>query len=167
MLGVYLNHFEVTDTTVTELMIASKGAVHDARDQDGNTALIYACTNSQVSADLLEVLLLAAADVHAADHSGATALHSATADGVRLTCVKQLLAHRANPNIPDKSGDTPLIAAVMHAHDEDEAIQAVRLLLSAGANPSTKNRSGETALSWAKQLRRDSVSHLLTETVPR
>ena len=55
----------------------------------------------------------------------------------------------------------------MHAHDEDEAIQAVRLLLSAGANPSTKNRAGETALSWAKQLRRDSVSHLLTETVPR
>jgi len=55
----------------------------------------------------------------------------------------------------------------MHARDEDEAIQAMRLLLSAGADPSAQNHAGETAYSWAKQLRRDSVSHILTETVPR
>ncbi len=172
---VRVNHFEIVDPTVTELMRASKlgdpvlvkkllaeGAQVNARDQNGATALMYACAaHSEASSGVLEALLSAGADVNLADRSGTTALHAATGDGVRLICVKELLLHGANPNASDRHGDTPLIAAVTHAQDEEDAAQVARLLIGAGADPSLVNHDGQSALSWAQRLGRGSVVQVL------
>lgn len=172
---VRVNHFSIIDPTITELMRASKlgnpalvkkllaeGAQVNARDQNGSTALMYACAaHSEASTDVLQALLSAGADVNLADRSGATALHAATGDGVRLVCVKELVLHGANLNAADSSGNTPLIAAVAHAQNEEDAAQAARLLIDAGADPSRINHEGQSALSWAQRLGRGSVVQLL------
>src|SRR5262249_54542104 len=119
---VRLEHFQIIDPTVTELMRVSKlgdadlvkrllaeGAQVNARDQNGATALMYACAAySKASTNVLEALFSAGADASLANRSGATALHVATGDGVRVICVKELLLHGANPNAKDGHGDTPL-----------------------------------------------------------
>jgi len=172
---VRVEHFQIVDPTVTELMRVSKlgdaelvkkllteGAQVNARDQNGATALMYACAAySEASINVLQMLFSAGAGINLADRSGATALHVATGDGVRLICVKELLLHGANPNAQDGHGDTPLIAAVKHAQNEEDATQAVRLLIAAGADPSLSDKEGQSALSWAQRLGRQSVARLL------
>ena len=172
---VRLEHFQIVDPTVTELMRASKlgdanlvkkllaeGAQVNARDQNGATALMYACAaHSGASNDILQALFSANADVNLADRSGATALHVATGDGVRLICVKELLLHGANPNAQNGDGDTPLIDTVTHAQNEEDASQAAQLLIDAGADPSLSNHQGQSALSWAQRLGLQSLAQLL------
>jgi len=64
----------------------------------------------------------------------AQALMTGNRDAVQL-----LLAHRANPNLADRSGDTPLHVA---AQISDYA--SLLALLQAGADPTIRNRAGKT-----------------------
>jgi len=174
VVDVRLDHFRVIDPTVSDLMQAASqndsgrvrqllkdGAQVNARDQSERTALMYACANRSSSRDLLEILLMAGADVNAVDRSGASALHAAVHDGASLTCIQALIAHGANPELADKSGNTPLILAIANAKSEAEATDAARLLEAAGASPSSSNHAGETAISWAEQLHFHSVIQVL------
>jgi ankyrin repeat protein len=56
-----------------------------------------------------------------------------------------LIAAGAQVDIPNSTGETPLIAAV---HKRD--IQIIRLLLKAGADPDRTDNSGRTARDYAK-----------------
>jgi len=69
----------------------------------------------------------------------------------RLLQVKQLLNNpspnkRADPNITDNKGGTPLFHAAKNGHTE-----IVRELLIAGADPNIANRINETPLYWAAE----------------
>lgn len=174
VLGVSLQHFSIVDPTVTDLMEAAKegntlqvqrlldqGARVNARDQDGRTALMYACMNSVVSPELLNVLFLRGADVNSISNDGSTALHVATGDGVRVVCVKNLITYGANVNIMDRQGNAPLILAIAHATNDSDANLAVELLLAAGADPRARNHVGETPILCAKKLDRGSVIQIL------
>ena len=58
-----------------------------------------------------------------------------------------MLARRANPNLGNRSGETPLIVAVQRRD-----VQMVRLLLSQRANPNrTDNLTGNSAIDYARQ----------------
>ena len=59
-----------------------------------------------------------------------------------------LLNRNADPNLPGKGGDTPLIAAARVGY-----LDAVEWLLTAGAKVDTPNRMGETPLIVAVQQR--------------
>jgi uncharacterized protein len=78
----------------------------DARDRDGNTALFLAATNHSV--DALLTLLAAGADTEVENTHGNTPLWAATffsrGDG---TLIEALLAHGANADHLNHSGNTP------------------------------------------------------------
>jgi ankyrin repeat protein len=115
------------------------GADPNARDNDGETALMHA-DGISVSA-----LLAAGGDVNTSDNAGLTALMYASERGDTKTIQLELAAH-ANVNASDRNGWTALMYAARLGWR-----QAVQVLLSAGADRDKKNTSGLTALGIAKQ----------------
>ena len=67
----------------------------------------------------------------------------------------------ANPNTPDKKGDTPLMLAVWN----DQA-ETVKILLQAGAKTELKNKKNQTALDIAKELEYQEIEALLKSSTP-
>jgi uncharacterized protein len=89
---------------------------------------------------------------------GATPLLRATKAG-DIPVVKLLLAHGADPNLPNYNGDTPLMAAVGKGwinsptrgafFSEEQALEAYSLLRGAGADVNARTHFNETALHSA------------------
>jgi len=90
---------------------------------------------------------------------GATPLLRAAKAG-DVPAIKLLLAHGANPNLPNISGVTPIMAAAGLASNEidtrgrfktqAEAVESINLLAKAGADVNAhETRSGQTALHGA------------------
>ena len=90
-----------------------------------------------------------------ADDTGKTALHIVIA-GRDLTWTSYLLSNKANPNIADKKGVTPLMLATQYNFADGAAA-----LLQYKASVDATNRSGETALIRAVQLRFPEMVRLL------
>ncbi|CAM9139016.1 unnamed protein product [Ectocarpus fasciculatus] len=122
------------------------GALVDARDGDGRTALICAVKSNKPGA--VDALAEAGADVeaHLIDESW-TSLHSAAED-THLEVVRVLLKHRADVHArdADNDNDTPLHVAVRQAGVEG-AFEIVQELLLHGADEGQKNDSGLTPAS--------------------
>lgn len=77
----------------------------------------------------------------------AEALMSGNREAVAL-----LLAHRANPNLADRQGDTPLhVAAQINDYEN------ILALLKAGADPAMRNRSGQTFAAYFAIRPKESV----------
>jgi len=109
------------------------GAQKNAKDADGFTPLIWSVMFTHFKT--VDVLLEHGVDVNAQDQTGNTALINAispTADpserSKSATLVRKLLAHRADPNLPNRFGATPLHVA----HGENRP-DLVALLKQAGA----------------------------------
>jgi ankyrin repeat protein len=97
------NHKDVVE------FLLSKGAVIDARDGIGSTALASAAI--QGNKDVVELLLASGADVNARANDGQTPLHNAAVEG-RKSVAELLLAKGADVNAKDKDGQTPLHIAM-------------------------------------------------------
>ena len=139
--------------------LLGRGASPNARDKDGQTALVRASFVGDPDAELLRVhpiaflklLLQSGANVNLKGEAGETALMTAaqgSPDAVRL-----LLDRGARVNAQSESGETALMRAVMWqcegpCSDHD----SVKLLLKRGANPNLATSNGETALMRAAQL---------------
>jgi ankyrin repeat protein len=82
-------------------------------------------------------------DVNAVNTAGKTALLVAAERG-KIGLVKQLLEHKANPNIAGSDGVTPLILAA-----QNDQPDIVKILLQNRAEPDTEDHNGWTALSTA------------------
>ena len=75
-----------------------------------------------------------------------------------ITCVKLLLEHKANPNIFNNGGSTPLYKAVLSGKTE-----CVQLLLERNADPQIANLfSGESLLDIANQKGNTECAQLLS-----
>jgi len=81
-----------------------------------------------------------------------------------LAIVKDLLAHRADPNIvpKDNSGLTALMAAAYRGH-----IDVIRVLLDHGADVSIKDQQGKTALLWAEAQGHADVAQVLRDAATK
>ena len=95
--------------------------------------------------------------VNGRNSKGQTALNVAIARSDSLW-TRFLIGKGADPNLADKSGDTPLIAASRVGF-----IDAVELLLARGAKVDSANRMGETPLIIAVQQRELPIVKLLLE----
>ncbi|XP_048250880.1 serine/threonine-protein phosphatase 6 regulatory ankyrin repeat subunit C-like [Haliotis rufescens] len=91
-------------------------------------------------------LLTTGANVNSQNKLGETALHLVSDHmyehapiNERQSNTEQLIAARADVNVQDKKGNTPLMTAVKKGWN-------ISPLLTAGANVNSKNRLGETAL---------------------
>ena len=102
----------------------------------------------------------ARADLQSND--GATALLLAAQIGWREGR-ERLLVARANPNLSNRQGETPLIYAVRRFD-----VPMVRLLMASGADPNqTDSLSGNSALDYARQDRRGQALIPLLEARPQ
>lgn len=62
--------------------------------------------------------------------------------------IRDLLVTRADVNVPDFNGETPLQLAIIN-EDYEEAEKMVKILIAAGADVNGVNRIGNTALDYA------------------
>ena len=105
----------------------------------------------------IHVLLVQLACDHSRESSNTLSVssfwtHRNTVNVFMCTCtfsgyskwVEYLVDHKADVNVTNKFGMTPLVLAVRHAHPH-----LVLYLLSHGANPHHQNHTGQTALHYA------------------
>ncbi|RMZ13026.1 hypothetical protein D0862_02453 [Hortaea werneckii] len=124
-----------SQTAMCELLL-ERGALVDAPDDEGNTALHYAATSS--SASTVHALLRAGADVNLKQSQGLTPAHWAAHKGHEEVLLL-LLSHGALVNARGKANARPLHLAANRGH-----LSAVRILLEKGAD-------------WSKEAEWDGV----------
>ena len=122
--------------TISELL--SKGALIDARDDRGATALLVATHHNNVNA--ARALIEAGADVNAKDHINDSPYLYAGARG-HLDILRMTLAHGADLKSTNRFGGTALIPASERGH-----VETVRTLIKAGVDVDHVNKLGWTAL---------------------
>lgn len=98
-------------------------------------------------------------DVNAQDENGDTALHILSRLAPYndcLKCINAILESKANPDIQNRYGNTPLHCVCGYADSDDYSEEekerddeTVRLLLAAKANPNLQNSNGDTPLCYA------------------
>jgi ankyrin repeat protein len=132
----------------------------DARNQNGETALIWAVKNGE--SIYIRLLLNHDADVTLADCTGQTALHYAAAQGENIQILETLMVRGADPNVQDSNGDTPLHAAAGAGRPD-----SIQTLLESQADPSILNKAGKTAFEVAKNYNAAIIlSHALKKPIP-
>jgi ankyrin repeat protein len=129
-------------------LLLQLGAEVDARDDDGNTALLQIITHLRdvVSSEELQ------------DFKGRSQLYSYVQ---RLSALfKELVANGADVNTTNNNGETALIIAAQAYGVSLTAV--VETLLEAGVDVSARDNDGKTALMYAR-FRHHAIEHLLID----
>ncbi|MGV3719970.1 MAG: ankyrin repeat domain-containing protein [Actinomycetota bacterium] len=123
------------------IRLLEAGANVNARNGIQQTPLI--CAAEAGHAETVQLLLAHGADIEARDDYGDTALLSAAND-FHLAVLRVLLDWRANPNVRNLSGFSPLSFCLLYTGERAHAQLA--LLLERGADPNAADRDGDTPL---------------------
>jgi ankyrin repeat protein len=150
--GASLNIFEaaaIDKRNILEDILEKEPNLVREYSPDGFTALGLACFFG--SKDAVEVLLEKGADPNAVSKNQmrVTPLHSAVAhrDGAKaLEMSRTLLAHKAQVNVAQEGGWTPLHQAAAHGQTE-----IVRILLEQGADAQAMSADGRTPVQMASE----------------
>ncbi|MGQ0661661.1 ankyrin repeat domain-containing protein [Sphingosinicella sp.] len=145
----FLKAVRERDGNVATEMTATPGAtVINSRDPSNGDGALHILVRGR-DLNWLSFMLSRGARADLQSNDGATALLLAAQIGWREGA-ERLLAARANPNLPNRGGETPLIYAVRRFD-----APMVRLLMANGADPNqTDSLSGNSALDYARQDRR-------------
>lgn len=126
-------------TKVFAVLLSTAGVNVDARSHNGDTALMVAAYQSDVTSAL--ALIEKGAEIN---RPGWTALHYAAASG-NLTIIRRLLEESAYIDAESPNRTTPLMMAARAGHRD-----AVQLLLNEGADATLKNEAGLSAADFAR-----------------
>lgn len=162
---------ESGNQSIVKLLLDS-GAKPEHKNSRGETALIIAARKGH--SKLFKELLDHGAKINAVDPSGNTALMHITIWASRMSSLglpatdqklKGLINAGADPNIVDKAGRTPMMAAVRSgggALEEDKRLPVLMTLLDAGADINVQSKKGRsTLMSAAFRGLKDTVQFLL------
>jgi ankyrin repeat protein len=140
--AVWISRYNIQ---IARILIAA-GADVNARDKNGNTALMIATSRGHV--DIVEILIDAGADVNAKDECGNTALMIAV-------------------NIPDYSTDEEHTEQLVYRGSSwliyRYRKKIVKILIEAGADVNAKDNEGRTALKRAANTGRTDLVQLLKD----
>jgi ankyrin repeat protein len=128
----------------------------NARDREGDTALIAAASNDrrEIALDLLK----AKADIEARDQNGLTPLICAARFCQTNHMLLMLIERGADVNAHSNNGATALMYASLRG--DSDIVQA---LLDHGAQVEARDASGGTPLTWAAFYGATGMVHLLLE----
>lgn len=164
---------EENQVQVCEWLLENKADMHAAAHD--YTALVIAC--SAKNPDLIELLLKKNVNVNQQTvKSGNTALHILCLSG-ELALVKKLIDNKANINLANYNGETPLhiaceraILAYQVAIEKGEEIKHqvfIKTLLKLGADLQHNNSEGKTVLELALENKCKDLIKLLLEHNPQ
>jgi ankyrin repeat protein len=128
-------------------ILIERGADVNLSDDNGETALMTACRSESGTLTSISILMDAGADVNQRDARGRTALFYC---GVAE--LNQLVAHGADVNAADYSGDTPLLSTAQ-GYSPGLIEQFARVLIEAGADVHAVNHRQQNALMLLAQNR--------------
>lgn len=148
---------------VTMTRLLEHGARVNARDSEGETALLKAARNGQDSA--VEVLIRAGADVNVPDSYGRTPLHFA-AETLVMKSAEALLPCGARVNARDSWGRSPLLRAAGVSRD-DSGAQMIDFLLRWGADESVGDVDGRIPVQVLGFYERQRVPNTPIDTYAR
>ncbi|OGL47036.1 MAG: hypothetical protein A2161_17630 [Candidatus Schekmanbacteria bacterium RBG_13_48_7] len=167
--------------------LLDKGALINARDEDGHDALYWAITTD--NADIVNILLNSGASVYSRYEHLKTPLHLAAKNG-NVNIVQQILKRYKFINYPDSNGVTALheaaragnvdVIAVLFSNSADPNVitynsgwtplheaankgyyKVVNLLINMGADIRLKSKDGETPFQLASKLKYKDITELL------
>lgn len=72
-----------------------------------------------------------------------------------------MIKHKADVNVQNQLGETPLMAASVQGHEE-----VVKILLQSEANVGLRDRDGHTALTGAAERNHENIIRLLIQAGP-
>ena len=140
------------DRAKLEAVLETNPGLINLADEDGLTPLHLAALSGNLAA--LELFLSSqAVSVDHLDTGGHSALHWAVVCQ-RVDCVKLLLLHGAQINLPDRSG-----AGALHYAVQADQAALVSVLLELGADINMRDSLGRSPTMWAASC--DSVTSLL------
>lgn len=133
---------------IVRVLIAA-GADIDAQDDVGHNPLLWGCVTGDLA--LVRTVVEAGADVGRRTRSGGVGMHPAAERG--FVEVVEYLARETDVDVDhaDRSGWTPLLAAILLREPDAAQAEIVRLLLAAGADPSLADPWGVSPLRHARQ----------------
>lgn len=133
-----LNEVESASPKEVQALL-NAGADPNARDRDGDTALMKAAIENK-NHEVVKVLLAAGANPNIKNKFGSTALMFAAGNG-NPEMTQALLDAGANPHERNTDGQTALMWQA-----EWVSFETLKALLNAGADPNVRDRNGKTAL---------------------
>ncbi|KAA6425893.1 MAG: hypothetical protein FRX49_04268 [Trebouxia sp. A1-2] len=141
------------DLVLLNNLLASRGTEADYKTPRGATALHLAAGRS-----IVVELLKYGADIASRDNNDRTPLHLAAYVG-RIDAVTMLLTKRADANVQDAKGWTPLHDAIQHCGDKEHIVDA----LLTRADVDAKSTVGMSLIHWAAVVgHADSLELLLS-----
>ena len=123
------------------------------RDTFGRTGLMLAIIRNDEPFALRQIKYKADLSAKDSTRFKNAPLHFAVIDNRNITpFVKMLVDDKADPNIKNAYGDTPLHYLVKFDMESPERDAVAQLLINAGANPSQANSRGQTVIAQAKKV---------------
>lgn len=129
--------------------LVGRGGNVNAKDSIQDSAFLYA--GAEGFNEVLQLTLLAGADVSSINRYGGTALIPASEHG-HVETVKILVAAGVPVNHVNNLGWTAMQEAILLNNGGPRQQEVVRLLLEAGADPGIRDPEGRTALQNAERL---------------
>jgi len=137
---------EYNNSHVLRLLVEQRTNVN-SHSKEGLTALAAAARKGHVS--IVPILLDSGAELDGRDNSsGKTPLHYA-AEKMNSDMMELLLSRRADVNLPDAEGSTPLLfARARNKRGAGDRAEIARSLLLARADPDAHAEGGPSLLQW-------------------
>lgn len=137
----FLNACRNGQKSIVQIFLKKGGIDINKRDQEGNTALYYACQKGY--RDIVALLLDNDADASCINNRSESPLHAAARSGNKEILGK-LLQKGVDINVTDNEGRTPLICLL-----DNKRTDAALFLMDQGADTEVADASGHKAIDYA------------------